>query len=153
LYTKPELEADNVPKNKTLAAEPQITEIEARSEIRHGTEEAISWPEPEKNASSPPRTVVAKDQEPLPRPAASPGAVSTSDEPLARGMPKDIAMWDSGAANEEENEQELQQKIRRTKEERERLSRIDELSRFQARLEAKLAAKKRKEGDEGVPPI
>lgn len=152
LYTKPELEADDVPKNKPPAAEPQITELDAQGEILRDTDEAVSRPEPEIRESSASRSATAKDQEPQPQPAASTGAVSTPDEPVA-SLPEDTAARDSGAADEEESEEELRQKIHRTKEERERLARIDELSRLEARLETKLAAKKRKEGDGGVPPI
>jgi LPXTG-motif cell wall-anchored protein len=152
LYTKPELEADDVPKNKPPAAEPQIAELDAQGETLRDTDEAVSRPKPEIRESSASRSVAAKDQEPRPRPAVSTGAVSTPDEPLA-SLPEDTAARDSGAADEEESEEELRRKIHRTKEERERLARIDELSRLEARLETKLAAKKRKEGDGGVPPI
>jgi hypothetical protein len=148
LYTKPELEADDVPKNKPPAAEPQITELDAHGD----TDEAVSRPEPEIRESSASRSVAAKDQEPRPRAAASTGTGSTPGEPVA-SLPEDTAARDSGAADEEESEEELRRKIHRTREERERLARIDELSRLEARLETKLAAKKRKEGDGGVPPI
>lgn len=57
------------------------------------------------------------------------------------------------ASNEEESEEELKWRINRIKVERERLARIDELSRIEAGLETKLAAKKRKESNRGVPPI
>jgi len=152
LYTKPELEADDVPKSKPPAAEPQIAELNAQGEILRDTDKAVSRPEPEIRESSASRSVAAKDQEPQPRPAASTGAVSTPDEPVS-SLPEDTAARDSGAADEEESEEELRRKIHRTREERERLARIDELSRLEARLETKLAAKKRKEGDGGVPPI
>jgi hypothetical protein len=152
LYTKPELEADNIPKNKPPAAEPQIAELNAQDEILRDTDEAVSRPEPEIRELSASRSVAAKDQKPQPRPATSTGAVPTPDE-LGASLPEDTAARDSGVADEEESEEELRRKIRRTKEERERLARIDELSRLEARLETKLAAKKRKEGDRGVPPI
>jgi LPXTG-motif cell wall-anchored protein len=149
LYTKPELEADDIPKKTPPAAKPQIAELD---EILRDTDETVSRPEPEISESSASRSVTAKDQKPRPRPAASTGAVSTPDEPVA-SLPEDTVARDSGAADEEESEEELRQKIHRTKEERERLARIDELSRLEARLETRLAAKKRKEGDGGVPPI
>jgi F0F1-type ATP synthase epsilon subunit len=87
-----------------------------------------------------------QDQEPQSQPDASAGVVSTPDEPVT-SLPEDAA------SDEEESEEELQRRINRIKAERERLARINELSRIEAGLETKLAAKKRKESDRGVPPI
>ena len=146
LYTKPELEADSVPKCKPPVTGRQAAELDTQSRMLHDTDEAILPRQLEIRESSTSTSVVVKDQEPRPQSVASWGVMSRQDDSVA-SLPKDAAARDSGDMNEEESEEELRQRIIRAKEERERLARIDELSRLEARLETNLAAKKPKGGD------